>query len=731
MALDYGGSKSSYPGVTGPLSLTEPKPYDLELTEKLVDALRPHDVFESEAELNHRLEVLSKINNIVRSWIKDVSRQKNNIRDTHIDTYGGKVFTFGSYRMGVHTKGADIDTLCVAPRHVERSDFFKSFFELLKQQPEVRDLRAVEEAFVPVIKVEFDGIELDMLFARLALPTIQEDINLGDETLLKNLDEKSVRSLNGIRVTDEILHLVPNQENFRMTLRAIKLWAKKKGIYSNALGYLGGVSWAMLVARVCQLYPKAAPATIVHRFFLVFSKWDWPSPVLLKQLDTENRLGFPVWDSRINAADRFHLMPIITPAYPQQNSTYNVTQSTRTIIMDEFHEGLNVVTHIYEGREEWSRLFEPSDFFHKYRHYIVVKASAEEEPHYLEWKGYVESKIRLLVGNLERNPSMKLAHIMPYSYGPISESEGQYMCKWFIGLSFGLVTQSSQPGANVDLTYDIQSFSDIVHKQAMHINLYKEGMKVEIQYVKKKHLQQFVTPQILNQGRLRKRDSGKHSGGNARRSSMDKGASVSMPGVKSDLDTELGKAIVSAEEDETSQESAGYESQTNHSTNGPLDSESMQWNASEGSSGVGTASVHGSKEDLELEDKSDNAGGSPSSQDSAQDAASKRPGSPFHNDTPPKKSKELENQVPGSPMQVDEKNSSSSSSSSLSTSSSQSHISSHQQQPSLSTEAAKSIANKQLDRHPSNELSDLTSPQPINATGFLQPLKNSIKLKLK
>lgn len=753
MAHDFASARSQYPGVTGPLSLTEPKAHDLELTDKLVEALKPHNVFESEAELNHRLEVLAKINDLMRAWIKDVSRQKNNIPENLIDTFGGKVFTFGSYRMGVHTKGADIDTLCVAPRHVERADFFKSFYELLKSQPEVRDLRAVEEAFVPVIKVEFDGIELDLVFARLALPTIPEDINLRDETLLKNLDEKSVRSLNGIRVTDEILHLVPHQDNFRMTLRAIKLWAKRKGIYSNALGYLGGVSWAMLVARVCQLYPKAAPATIVHRFFLVYSKWDWPSPVLLKPLDNEKNksLGFPVWDSRVNAADRFHLMPIITPAYPQQNSTFNVSQSTRTIIMDEFQEGLECVTHIYEGRQEWRRLFDRSDFFHKYKHYIVVKGSAEEEDHYLEWKGYVESKIRHLVGNLERNPIIKLAHIMPTSYGPINESDGQYMCKWFIGLIFEIANQS---GANVDLTYDIQSFSDIVHQQAIKLNLYKEGMKVEIQYVKKRYLDQFVPPQILAQTKPRKRlDSGRHSSGNSRRQSQDKGLPAASPALgvtetsspshstqnsqASDASSALAKAVTVSEdddiyvaeleEDDTSQESScamgatataacanGVSTSTN--SNGVNDSDSaMQWHSSDGSSRR--------KDDDDSEVKSENSVGSPSSQDSAQDAASKRPGSPFHNDTPPKKPKDLlDQQIPGSPMQVDEKISSSASGLQPLSSSVASH-------PSLS-ESAKSIANKHVDLH-STELPDLTSPQPINATGFLPPLKNSIKLKLK
>lgn len=65
------------------------------------------------------------------------------------------------------------------------------------------------------------------------------------------------------------------------------------GIYSNSLGYFGGVTWAMLVARTCQLYPNATASTLVHKFFLVFSRWKWPNPVLLKHPDNVN-LRFPV-----------------------------------------------------------------------------------------------------------------------------------------------------------------------------------------------------------------------------------------------------------------------------------------------------------------------------------------------------------------------------------------------------------------------------------------------------
>ncbi|KAK1120611.1 hypothetical protein K0M31_012217 [Melipona bicolor] len=492
-------------GMTSAISVAEPKPSDFTRTNELKEALKPYNVFESEEELNHRMEILSKLNALVKQWIRDTSIARN-MPPNVAEQVGGKIYTFGSYRLGVHHKGADIDALCVVPRHIYRSDYFSSFFELLKMQEEVTDLRAVEEAFVPVIKMNFDGIEIDMLFAKLALKEIPDSMDLRDDLLLKNLDQKCVRSLNGCRVTDEILRLVPNIENFRLALRAIKLWAKRHGIYSNVLGYLGGVSWAMLVARTCQLYPNAVAATLIEKFFLVFSQWKWPQPVLLKQPDNVN-LGFPVWDPRVNISDRYHLMPIITPAYPQQNSTFNVSVSTRTIMQDAFENGLSITEEIIMGKATWDKLFEPPNFFGKYKHYIVLLARSSTAEDQLEWCGLVESKIRHLIGTLERNPHITLAHVNPEAFPPLEPEPEGHCSMWFIGLLF-----AKSENLNIDLTYDIKSFVDSILRQAEQLNMLKEGMWIEAKHVKRKDLHTYVSPSLLK--RERKISGNIHKNGN-------------------------------------------------------------------------------------------------------------------------------------------------------------------------------------------------------------------------
>ena len=267
------------------------------------------------------------------------------------------------------------------------------------------------------------------------------------------------------------------------------------GIYSNVLGYLGGVSWAMLVARVCQLYPNADPSTLVQKFFLVFLKWQWPQPVLLKKPE-EAGLGFPVWDPRSNVSDRFHLMPIITPAYPQQNSTFNVSNSTLNVMKEEFKLSLAICDEIVTGKATWAKLFEAPNFFAKYRHFIVLEVSSKSEDDQLEWYGLVESKIRHLILSLERE-CIELAHIWPKPYPSQVEGQEKLCCYWFVGLVIKTPAggESGQPQQNLDLTTPIKNFTELVLRAAYISKTWKEGMKVEAFYKKRKQLAQYLPPE--------------------------------------------------------------------------------------------------------------------------------------------------------------------------------------------------------------------------------------------
>lgn len=55
-------------------------------------------------------------------------------------------------------------------------------------------------------------------------------------------------------------------------------------------------------------------------------------------------------------------MPIITPAYPQQNSTFNVTKSTREVMVNEFQRAKLICSNS-TGQPLLERLFETPTFF--------------------------------------------------------------------------------------------------------------------------------------------------------------------------------------------------------------------------------------------------------------------------------------------------------------------------------------------------------------------------------
>lgn len=119
----------------------------------------------------------------------------------------------------------------MVPKHVTRDDFFELFPSLLTQMTPpgaIEELTPVPDAFVPIIKFEYSGISIDLIFAGLAVSQVPITLSLKDKTLLRGVEGRDLRSLNGVRDTDEILELVPQQKVFKYALRAIKLWARRK-----------------------------------------------------------------------------------------------------------------------------------------------------------------------------------------------------------------------------------------------------------------------------------------------------------------------------------------------------------------------------------------------------------------------------------------------------------------------------------------------------------------------
>lgn len=95
------------------------------------------------------------------------------------------------------------------------------------------------------------------------------------------------------------------------------------------------------------------------------------------------------------------------------------------------------------------------------RHYLVIQAIADSQEKLSKWSGLVESKIRILIGQLESSERIELAHIYPRSYPPPSEEfckDSKQMLMWFIGL---VIKKSDKDRTvNVTITPEIQLFTN-------------------------------------------------------------------------------------------------------------------------------------------------------------------------------------------------------------------------------------------------------------------------------
>lgn len=409
--------------------------------------------YDDPTDTEKKKEVFEILQKIIKNWISVLANRQN------VEPSGG-LHVFGSFRMQVNQKESDLDTVCIVPKYITRDeDFFNTLFNTLKESEKVTDLYPIIDAQVPLIKLKHSSIPVDILFARLEITVIEEPLDfLNDNKLLSMIDEQSYKSFNGIRTADLILDSIKNKEEFRIFLKLVKLWAKRKLIYSSMLGYLGGISWAIMAAKIAQMYPNYCAAQLLERFFFVFSHWNFSEmPITIEKVRREVEEGMLrflsfQWDGGAEQMSEFN---IITPAFPCMNSAHSVTSTTGEIIRRRLKEGLRMIrtgggiegsggggiglgVGVGVGWKEkgggaggegggvggkeggggeldegYKGLFVPFEFFDRFGRFLEISIlSRENSKDFVMWKGHYESKLRKLTRIIETSPANQLISLV-------------------------------------------------------------------------------------------------------------------------------------------------------------------------------------------------------------------------------------------------------------------------------------------------------------------------------
>ncbi|PIN10604.1 Polynucleotide adenylyltransferase [Handroanthus impetiginosus] len=246
------------------------------------------------------------------------------------------------------------------------------------------------DARVPLIRFKFDGIPIDLPYAKLNAISVPENVDVFNSLFLININEICWRSLSGVRANKSILQHVPNLQVYQSLLRCVKFWAKRRGIYGHAQGFFGGIHLAVLAAFVCRRQPHAHLITLVLIFFQTFASWPWPMPVVLE----DGVMPLPPNNISI-------LMPIQLPSSPNEYCYSNMIRSTVYRIRQEFIDAHALTKEILRPEFDWKILFEPFPYVKMYARFLKIRLSCPREDELGGWVGKVKSRMRCLLIKLE------------------------------------------------------------------------------------------------------------------------------------------------------------------------------------------------------------------------------------------------------------------------------------------------------------------------------------------
>lgn len=430
----------------------------------------------------HVAAVQAVVHEIINEWVRAA-------RAPGLPVQLAQLYTFGSFLLGVDTADSDVDMLVVVPKDLGRdAGFFtpaaemtngdrggaprRTLAQTFAEDARVEKLIEVRDAFVPCLKLRLNGVDVDLTFANVlpaaekgsAVPRQVEGTAgwnsnpaefLGwSDALLEELvgEVQTLRAINGVRTSHWIMQTVPSRDSFQTVLLCVKRWAQARGVYGTVMGFLGGISWALLTAYICREHPAhTSPLELLRKMFNSWCAWPWPAPVeLTKRVfmgDKLASLDADVWSS--DGPTRSGLMPILTPVYPSMNTAFGVSRSSFNTLKEEFARAEQITDKIAAGDSggahslsaaalahpspstspKWlTELMSPlrADFAQSYEHYLEVSVS--EAPPMCsplarmareKWAELFLASLRQLLRKLEGSAAFeRLRPVPPYAATP-------------------------------------------------------------------------------------------------------------------------------------------------------------------------------------------------------------------------------------------------------------------------------------------------------------------------
>jgi poly(A) polymerase len=302
----------------------------------------------------------------------------------------GALHLIGAVRLGVAEPGGDVDAVAVGPDTVPRRAFFEGTREWLAAVG--GEVRIAGEAVAPVLRGAVAGVAVDLGYAALPADlagSAPETLGLAD---LDRLDPESRGAILAVRDAAAVRAAVAErgaEGAFRLALRALKRWARGRGLYSNAFGFLSGFGWTLIAAWAVTREGDfdGAPAVLGRAFAALAAG----GPLALND------------EAAAFAPRARDVLVLPTPSAPSRNAARNVTRATAAVIRAEAARAARICERARRSDDEasWVALFEPWDARVEAGPWLDLTLRAEDGEALAASAGWVEGHVLGLLLDLE------------------------------------------------------------------------------------------------------------------------------------------------------------------------------------------------------------------------------------------------------------------------------------------------------------------------------------------